>query len=125
MNIMRPKIFVMYYKLTLRFMGHIQGLEVNSPSLGLRPALPLNMTAWASKKRWKKFSLYALNETLGTFVKKEKYIIKKCTFYTKKNHLLNVLTARKSVIFDIPNGSRVTEVGITSDFLLFIAPLTT
>lgn len=67
-------------------MGHIQGLEVNSPSLGLRPALPLNMTAWASKKRWKKFSLYALNETLGTFVKKEKYIIKKCTFYTKKNH---------------------------------------
>ena len=41
-------------KLTLMLMGHSQGREVYSPSLGLRPAFPVNMTACDSRKREKK-----------------------------------------------------------------------
>lgn len=56
----------MLITITLRLMGHIQGLEVISPSLGFKPALPLNMTRCDSTKRWKKFSLYSVKLILGT-----------------------------------------------------------
>ncbi len=56
---------------TRRLMGHIHGREVASPSLGLRPALPENMTACDSTKRWKKLSEYVEKVMLGTEKKKK------------------------------------------------------
>ena len=52
--------------ITFKLIGHIQGLDVISPSLGFKLELPLNMTRCDSMKRSKKFSLYSSKLLLGT-----------------------------------------------------------
>ena len=52
--------------LTLMLIGHSHGLDVYSPSLGLSPALPWNMTAWDSRKREMKPGAKLEKLTLGT-----------------------------------------------------------
>ena len=47
-------------------MGHIHGFDVNSPSLGLNPALLLTMTTCDSMNRWMKFGANSEKLVFGT-----------------------------------------------------------
>ena len=50
--------------------GHSQGLEVYSPSLGLSPAFPVSMTMCDSTNLWMKLGANCWKLTLGSLGKK-------------------------------------------------------
>ena len=109
--------------ITLRLIGHIHGRDVISPSLGFRPALPLNMTAWDSVKRWKKLSEYVEKLMLGTVIIIIMYSI--CKWDESSEWTRAQLTSRVAVVFDVPVSRRITQIGIASYFLLLVAPVLT
>merc|ERR1719474_2138075 len=50
-----------------RLMGHSHGLDVHSPSFGLSPEFPCNITRWDSINRFTKPGAMSARETLGSF----------------------------------------------------------
>lgn len=61
----------MYKMKTLQFIGHCHGLDVTSPSFGLRPAFPWNITACDSMNLAKKFGEYTSKLTFGTKINRK------------------------------------------------------